>query len=194
MPFMRNILIFFILILLCLVPGCTQIQVSTTEEENNNIEARQIGKAITIVSESGSFCTLELGMTLDEATQLLGDANIELHGSLDDYLYSDNYDYSLFFNQNNNLWILNQIAIKCELVETEKGLKVGDINSKIIELYGEYDKLTINEETGSKYYNYNLDGYRLIICAGYEDGGWGYSFEDDSIPQYVEYWHIVLDK
>ena len=109
----------------------------------------QIGRAVTIVSEDGNFCTLSLGMSLEETIQRCDEAEIIIKKDTNYNIYY-NENYMVYFNKtnnNNNQLIIGSIQIINSQVATEKGLKVGDPEEKVEQLQGadfsiwEYDDI-----------------------------------------------------
>ena len=101
--------------------------------------AKQQGEKVCLISHDGVFCTIELGMTLEEVEAKLATAGIQLkrgsfiEDSYDNSLYGNEYQYNLGFGNKkiNDEWILRSIGISSSIVETGAGLRVGDLEEKV---------------------------------------------------------------
>mgnify|MGYP000897548755 CR=1 FL=1 len=143
---------------------------------------------ITLIGPNSKKCPLRLGMRVNEATEKLEAANIDLKGDYTDELFSE--DYSLWFTETSvdagqKEWVLSSISVKAPVIETAEGLKTGDAEDKIEQIYGPCESVERDEAEGHKYYYYEMQNYILRISSG---SGGAISDQDD--PYYVFDWTI----
>lgn len=144
---------------------------------------------ITLIGPNGEKCPLRLGMRVDEATEKLEAANIDLKGDYTDELFSE--DYSLWFTETSaeagqKEWVLSSVSVKTPVIETAEGLKTGDAEDKIEQIYGPCKSVERDETEGHKYYYYMTENYILEIFSG--SGG---AISDPNDPYYVFDWTIT---
>jgi beta-lactamase regulating signal transducer with metallopeptidase domain len=143
---------------------------------------------ITLLGPNGEKCPLKLGMRVDEATEKLVASNIVLKGDYTDQLFNE--DYSLWFTEASDeagqeKWVLSSISVKTPVIETAEGLKTGDADDNIEQIYGPCESVERDETEGHKYYYYEMENYILVISSG---SGGKFSNPDDSY--YVFSWRI----
>lgn len=142
----------------------------------------------TLLGPNGEKCALKLGMSVDEATKKLEAANINLKGDNTDELFNE--EYSLWFAKTSveagpEEWVLSAVSVKTPRIETAEGLKVGDAESQIEQIYGPCESIERDETEGHKYYSYDINNYILRISSG--SGG---TTSDLNAPHYVFDWTI----
>lgn len=150
-------------------------------------ESSDQARDITLIGPNGEKCPLRLGMSVDEATEKLEVANVDLKGDYTDQLYSE--DYSLWFTESSDEagqeeWVLSSISVKTSVIETAEGLKTGDADDKIEQIYGPCESVERDETEGHTYYYYDMGNYILRISSGSR----GISDPDESY--YVFSWTI----
>ena len=163
----------------------------------------QDGRRITIICDSGMSCTLELGMTLGEAEHLFEEAGATIkHRQSNEkytsfaFFFTDEFIHhseisltqgvghlSAYREVDSDEWLVYYISISTPLIATDKGLRIGDLEARIEELYGEYQHFENDSAESHRYYTYKFDGYSLLIGAG----DW---MTDE---QYVFDWAIYMD-
>lgn len=151
-------------------------------------EAPGQAQDIALIGQNGEKCPLRLGMSVDEATEKMEAANIDLKGDYTDQLFSE--DYSLWFTEaydeaGQEKWVLSSISVKTPVIETAEGLKTGDAEDKIEQIYGPCEFVERDKTEGHKYYYYEMENYILRISSG---SGGVFSNPDD--PYYVFSWMI----
>jgi len=143
---------------------------------------------IVLLGPNGEKCPLKLGMSVDEATKKLEAANINLKGDYTDELFNENY--SLWFAKTSvkagrEEWVLSSISVKTPVIETAEGLKAGDAEDQIEQIYGPCESIERDETEGHTYYSYDMNNYILRISSG--SGG---AISDPNDSHYVFDWTI----
>jgi hypothetical protein len=94
-------------------------------------------------------------------------------GDYTEQLYNE--DYSLWFTESyddagQESWILSAISVKTSIIETTEGLKTGDADNKVKEIYGPCENIKEDEAEGHTYYYYEMENYILRISSGGTSG------------------------
>lgn len=173
---------------------------TTTQDDpfpDTETETGQNGMKVTILSEDGTLCTLELGMKEDEVLARLDAAGIEVKSDdeVNSLPYHSYYNKGYSFTFDNTMEkgerLLKQIVIYHPDIETEYGIKIGDSEKYMQEIYGVAYRIEQEEEWGGRYHYYEDDGYFLAIRTYYaQDIGKHLDFENIEEPQYVNNWRI----
>ena len=151
-------------------------------------ESANQARDITLIGQNGEKCPLKLGMSVGEVTEQLETANINLKGDYTDELFNENY--SLWFAKTSveagqEEWVLSSISVKTPVIETAEGLKTGDAEDQIEQIYGPCESVVRDEAEGHKYYSYDMNNYILRISSG--SGG---TISDQDGVYYVFNWTI----
>ena len=175
--------LFALVLVAAVAVGCTFTGAKTDSEASAENEWD-----ITLLGPDGENCPLRLGMSVAEATKNLEAAQIDLKGDYTDQLFNE--DYSLWFTEATDEaeraeWILSSISVKTPVIETAAGLKNGDAEDHIEQIYGPCETVRRDLTEGHKYYYYEMGNYVLRISSG--SGG---VFSDPDDPYYVFSWTI----
>ena len=134
--------------------------------------AVQEGAKVTLISGNDIVCTVELGMTLEEVEALLAETGLWLNkgsfveDSYDNCFYNASYYLGFGNKKVDGEWVLRSISISTPAVATERGLRVGDLEGNIENMYGPCDETRADDYEGTREYIYFEEGYRILISAG----------------------------